>query len=108
MKPNNSSLQLNSKFILLLAMLYVTFSVAADIVAFKFVTILAAVESGATILFPLTYVIGDITCEVYGWQISMKIVWIGLLCELIFALLCAMVVYLPGAHIDFSKPNMST
>ena len=40
MKPNNSSLQLNSKFILLLAMLYVTFSVAADIVAFKFVTIL--------------------------------------------------------------------
>lgn len=82
-------------------MLYVTFSAAADIVAFKFATVLGLVESGATILFPLTYVIGDVTCEVYGWQISMKIVWMGLLCELIFALLCTMVVYLPGAHINF-------
>lgn len=60
MIPNNTSLKLNSKFIVFLAMAYATISIAADVVAFKFTYFFGLVESGATILFPLTYMLGDV------------------------------------------------
>ncbi len=69
MKYNNKPLKLNSKFILLIAMIYTAVSVAADIVAYKYTRFFGLLESGATILFPLTYVIGDVVSEVYGWGI---------------------------------------
>lgn len=95
----NTPLKLNSKFILILAMLYTTVSLVADVVAFRFDMFMGLIESGATIIFPLTYVLGDVTCEVYGWNTSMKIVWIGLLCEAVFAILILAVIHLPSAGI---------
>jgi uncharacterized integral membrane protein (TIGR00697 family) len=78
-------------------MLYTCASVAADVVAYKFVIFFSFVQCGATIIFPLTYILGDIICEVYGWNIAMKIVWLGLVCEAIFALLIYYVINLqPG------------
>jgi len=96
---SNKPLKLNSRFILILAMLYTTVSLAADVVAFRFDGFFGLIESGATIIFPLTYIIGDVTCEVYGWNISMKIVWFGLLCEAIFSLLIMLVIHLSPAGI---------
>jgi len=94
---NKSPLELNSKFILVLAMLYTTVILAADVVAFRFDNFFGLIESGATIIFPLSYIIGDVTCEVYGWNISMKIVWFGLLCEAVFSLLIMLVIFISPA-----------
>lgn len=99
MKYSNTPLKLNSKYILLIAMLYVVVSVAADVVAYKYTRFLGLVESGATILFPLTYVLGDVVSEVYGWGISMRIVWIGLFCEAFFAGCIILVIHLPSYDI---------
>ncbi len=96
MKHNNNPLKLNSKYILLIAMIYTAISVAADVVAYKYTRFVGLVESGATILFPLTYVIGDVVSEVYGWGISMRIVWFGLLSEAIFALSLVLVIHMPS------------
>lgn len=92
---NNKPLKLNSKYIIFLAMLYTTVSLAADVVAFKFTNFLGFVESGATIIFPLTYILGDVMCEVYGWKITMRIVWFALLSEALFALLITMIINMP-------------
>ena len=86
--------KINSNFILLLSMVYVTVSLSADVVAFKLTNFFGFIESGATILFPLTYVIGDVVCEVYGWTTAMKLVWFGLLCEFLFATLITGVIHL--------------
>lgn len=96
MKYNNKPLKLNSKFILLIAMIYTAVSVAADIVAYKYTRFFGLLESGATILFPLTYVIGDVVSEVYGWGISMRLVWFGLFSEAFFALCIMFVIHLPS------------
>ncbi len=93
---NCTPLALNSKYILPLAMIYAALMIAASTVAFKFVNLFGFVESGATIIFPLTYVIGDIICEVYGWNISMRIIWLGLLCESLFALLITLIIHMPN------------
>lgn len=91
---NNKPLKLNSKFIMLIVMVYAVVSVAADVVAYKYTRFFGLVESGATILFPLTYVLGDVVAEVYGWGIAMRMVWFGLLSEAIFALCIVFVLHL--------------
>lgn len=93
---SNKPLTLNSKYILFIAMLYTTVMLAADVVAFRFDNVFGLVESGATIIFPLTYVLGDVICEVYGWKVTMRIVWLALLCEGIFAALITMIIYMPS------------
>lgn len=91
----NKPLEINSKYIVFLAMVYMTVSLAADVVAFKFENFFGFVESGATIIFPFTYVLGDVMCEVYGWKITMRIVWLALLCEGLFALLITFIIHMP-------------
>jgi len=92
---NNKPLVINSKFIVFLSMLYTTVMLAADVVAFRFQNFFGLVESGATIIFPLTYVLGDVICEVYGWKTAMRIVWLALLCEGLFAALITMIIHIP-------------
>ena len=91
----NKPLEINSKYIIFLAMIYMTVSLAADVVAFKFENFFGFVESGATIIFPFTYVLGDVMCEVYGWKITMRIVWLALVCEGLFAVLITIIIHMP-------------
>src|SRR5579863_4711022 len=86
---------LNSKCLLFIAMLYVTISVTATVLAYRFVAIGQTTVSGATIIFPFNFFIIDIIAEVYGFNISRKIIWMGLICELIFALLSEFLIFMP-------------
>ena len=90
----SNPLKLDIKLISFLAMLYITISVTADVVSFKFTYFFGLPESGATILFPLTYVLGDAMCEVYGWNIAMRIVWYGIICEIVFAILLTWIIHM--------------
>ncbi len=92
----NKAVDINSKYIIFLAMIYMTVSLAADVVAFKFENFFGFVESGATLIFPFTYVLGDVMCEVYGWKTTMRIVWLALVCEGLFALLISVIIHIPA------------
>jgi uncharacterized integral membrane protein (TIGR00697 family) len=50
-----------------------------------------------TILFPLSYIFGDIFAEVYGWKISRRIILLGFAAIVLNALILAIVQYLPVA-----------
>lgn len=39
---------------------------------------------GGTILFPLSYIFGDILTEVYGYHQARKVIWLGFACNLVF------------------------
>ena len=91
---SRNPLKINSRCILPLAMLYLVFSISADVVAFKFVDYFGYVQSAATVLFPATYILGDVICEVYGWTTAMRIFWFGLFSEVIFAVCIMFVLHL--------------
>lgn len=90
-------LRLNSKYLLLIVMAYFVAILSADVVAYKFVSIGIMTVSGATIVFPLTYLFGDVITEVYGYGIAKQIVWLSLIGELIFSLIIKGVISLPSA-----------
>lgn len=80
-----NSMKISYRF-LIIAVLFVTCLLTANIigskvVAFSFVTLPAAV-----VLFPFSYIFGDILTEVYGYHQARRIIWLGFLCNLIFVI----------------------
>ncbi len=53
---------------------------------------------GGTILFPISYIFGDILTEVYGYSRSRRVIWIGFGCAILMALVFAIVGALPPAE----------
>jgi len=52
---------------------------------------------GGTILFPISYIFGDILTEVYGYSRSRRVIWIGFGCALLMAVIFGIVGALPPA-----------
>lgn len=53
--------------------------------------------SGAQLLFPITYIFGDIFTEVYGYGASRRAIWLGLFASAILLLMGLFVVWVPAA-----------
>jgi uncharacterized integral membrane protein (TIGR00697 family) len=51
---------------------------------------------GGTLLFPLSYVFGDVLTEVYGYRASRRVIWTGFFCLAASAGLFALLGFLPG------------
>ncbi len=51
---------------------------------------------GGTILFPISYIFGDILTEVYGYKNSRRVIWIGFGCLALSALVFAILRFLPA------------
>lgn len=62
--------------------LFVTTLVLSNVIAGKLVAFTPAVIlPAAVILFPLTYILGDVLTEVYGYQRCRRVIWIGFGCN---------------------------
>jgi uncharacterized integral membrane protein (TIGR00697 family) len=49
-----------------------------------------------TLLFPISYIFGDVLVEVYGYRRSRRVIWIGFGAALLLSLTLAVVRWLPG------------
>ena len=49
-----------------------------------------------TILFPISYIFGDVLTEVYGYKRARRIIWIGFLCLIFSALIFWLIRIMPG------------
>jgi uncharacterized integral membrane protein (TIGR00697 family) len=58
--------------------LFVGVLVLSNILAAKMVRMGPFVFDGGTLLFPLSYIFGDVLTEVYGYKASRKVIWTGL------------------------------
>ena len=65
--------------------LFVAVLLISNIASTKIVSIWKFTFDGGTILFPLSYIFGDILTEVYGYRKSRRAIWIGFLCALIMS-----------------------
>jgi uncharacterized integral membrane protein (TIGR00697 family) len=49
-----------------------------------------------TILFPISYIFGDILTEVYGYQRSRRVIWVGFACLALSAVIFWIISVMPG------------
>ncbi|MCS7191086.1 MAG: queuosine precursor transporter, partial [Fimbriimonadales bacterium] len=69
----------------------------SNIVAAKIVGIGGLVMSSAIVIFPVSYIVGDILTEVYGYRRARLVIWIGFACNLLVVLIIAAVIAMPPA-----------
>lgn len=77
--------------------MFVVVLIISNLVAPKIIAIGDARLSGAQILFPITYIFGDIFTEVYGYAASRRAIWTGFLASALLAVIGMTVVALPPA-----------
>jgi len=83
-----------SQRFLVIAAVFITCLITANIIAVKLITLgvepiklgllrLPAPLPAAIVIFPLSYIFGDILTEVYGYRQARKVIWLGFFCNLI-------------------------
>jgi uncharacterized integral membrane protein (TIGR00697 family) len=84
-----------SPVFLVLACLFVMFLLLSNIIAGKLIQVFHLVLPAAVILFPLTYLFGDVMTEVYGYRKSRLVIWVGFACNVLMAMIFLAVIALP-------------
>ena len=70
------------RFVVVVA-LFITCLITANIIIVKQISIDGIILPAAIIIFPLSYIIGDILTEVYGYKQARRVIWLGFLCNLV-------------------------
>ena len=81
---------------MLLGVIFTTSIVAANILETKIVAIGIFTITGGLFCFPISYIIGDVVTEVYGYKAMMRLVFLGILMNLLAVLLGNLVAALPS------------
>lgn len=76
---------LKKDFLPVITGLFVGVLILSNILASKMVQLGPFVFDGGTLLFPLSYIFGDVLTEVYGYKESRKVIWTGLLMLVVMA-----------------------
>jgi uncharacterized integral membrane protein (TIGR00697 family) len=77
--------------------LFVVVLLISNIVAGKFFALGPLRVSAAQMLFPITYIFGDIFTEVYGYSASRRAIWFGFFATFLLAGLAYLAVVIPAA-----------
>ncbi len=72
-----------SPWFLIITAVFVTCLITANIIAVKLVNVFGLVLPAAVIIFPISYIFGDVLTEVYGYGPSRRVIWIGFACNLL-------------------------
>jgi uncharacterized integral membrane protein (TIGR00697 family) len=71
-----------SPYFVFIAALFVTCLITANIIAVKLIDVFGLILPAAVIIFPISYIFGDVLTEVYGYAASRRVIWLGFLCNL--------------------------
>src|SRR3984893_1942959 len=74
------------------ASLFVTCLLTANIIAVKLIVLVGFLVPAGIIIFPLSYLFGDILTEVYGYSAARRVIWLGFACNL----LAVIAIYIGG------------
>ena len=89
----------------IIAVLFVTVLITSNIIAVKAITILPIqwfgspemVLPASIIIFPISYIVGDVLTEVYGFRIARGVIWLGFGANLLVVIALWLTGIIPGA-----------
>jgi hypothetical protein len=76
---------------------FITCLITANITAVKLVSVLGLVMPAAIVIFPLSYIFGDVLTEVYGYRETRWVIWLGFACNLVAVIAIWLGQMLPAA-----------
>src|SRR5580692_5711721 len=85
------------KYLDTLVLIFVVVLLVSNLVAQKVCRLGPFTVSGAELLFPISYIFGDVFTEVYGYAASRRAIWIGFFASALLSLMGLFTVWLPPA-----------
>jgi uncharacterized integral membrane protein (TIGR00697 family) len=85
------------RFFTLITAFFVAVLLISNVASSKILVLGPFTFDGGTIIFPLSYIFGDILTEVYGYRKSRQVIWIGFACAILMAAVFTLVGILPPA-----------
>ena len=76
--------------------IFITCLIVANIIAVKLVDIFGFIVPAAVIIFPISYIFGDVLTEVYGYRQARRVIWLGFFCNLLAVVAIWIAQILPG------------
>lgn len=86
----------SARFVIIVAV-FITCLITANITAVKLISIAGVVLPAAIIIFPISYIFGDVLTEVYGYRQARRVIWLGFFCNLVAVLGIGLGQALPSA-----------
>ena len=85
-----------SKLFMYIAVIYVTCLLLSNLIAGKMWAVTGSITlPAAVILFPITYIFGDVFTEVYGFRKARTIIWLGFGCSFFAVAVYLLTIALP-------------
>ncbi|HEY7062740.1 MAG TPA: queuosine precursor transporter [Chloroflexota bacterium] len=84
--------------------LFVTSLLTANVIAVKLVALGPWVVPAGVVIFPLSYIFGDVLTEVYGYRQARRVIWLGFLCNLLMVVAIWLGGVLPAAGFWDAQP----
>ncbi len=86
-----------SLWFLLVVAIFITSLITANITAVKLIEIFGFVMPAGIIIFPVSYIFGDVLTEVYGYRQARRVIWLGFVCNLLTVIAIGIGQILPPA-----------
>lgn len=86
------------------AALFVTCLLAANTIAAKLIVVGGVVLTAGIVIFPLSYVLGDVLTEVWGYGIARRVIWLGFACNVVMVAAIWVGGALPAAPFGATQP----
>lgn len=90
-------MQKNYKYLTAISVFFVSVFLISNVASTKIVDLKYFVFDGGTLLFPFSYIFGDILTEVYGYKKSRSVIWLGFFMALLMSLVFIVIGKLPPA-----------
>lgn len=82
-KREKASMARFSSWYVFLVALFVTSLITANITSVKLISLWGLVLPAGIVIFPISYITGDVLTEVYGYAQARKVIWLGFVCNLL-------------------------
>ncbi len=86
-----------SLWFLLVASIFITSLITSNIIAVKLIDVLGLILPAGIIIFPISYIFGDVLTEVYGYRQARQVIWLGFFCNLVAVIAIWLGQILPAA-----------
>lgn len=97
MNPTPSQRHTLSIAFLLVVVAFVTALIVSNIISVKLFEVWGWVLPAGTIIFPVSYILGDVLTEVYGYRRARQVIWLGFAANLVVVLVIMAAIALPPA-----------
>jgi len=87
----------NYKYFDLIMAFFVAVLLISNIASTKIVELWKFTFDGGTLVFPLSYIFGDILTEVYGYKRTKRVIWTGFFSAFLMSIILMIIVALPPA-----------